>query len=625
MPIPPANPKADLATLYRQKLANPDYVAWKNKPVLSQGYQDFPEEDHIKYARAQIAKNLVLPANTKALMIPVVPSSKITIDGDIQDQEWQQAARIPLEPKETGSILYLQADNDWLYLAVDEPGDTTEAGYDQFQFYFHVDIDPTIKNECIHVARSAATSGAYRETTVKWQGDPQKNEAERWKLYPISDSGIYRMAKGASTMRQHRQFEAKLNLAECGLTIGSPFPAFVKVETDPLLVDGKFKQRLYLGVLGDQNKPVWMIMKADGIQNSAARMPLFLPSDKPREQKTASTSPIPPSNSKALLAYDNFSNYSTGNLPGKPLRGIGFEHGGVWAGIAGNSSTKVKDAATVKAKGATPSAFPNNAVEVMVKGDNSNLRGLLDLSQNSPFAMAGLYSASDRTIGGGNVSSTVYLSFLFRAASLSAHPNEYGGLQLSRNDSDQTGVLIGKAAPKSAFSIHSSESNLAEVLLNRDGTGNFHIMDNEPHLFVVKIVFSPSSADAIKVWMDPNLNSGEGEQNSNTTYVCNTTGHYRFDRILLRGGAASQFDFGEIRIGTTWAAVLSPSVAVESKDSAVQLDQSRRLIDILQGSRWQWFNDGNLTLKTGYSVDFFKDGTGRFGWKNTLRYEGWFE
>lgn len=260
-PIAPDNIAADLTSLYRQKLANPEYVAWQNQPGIPGGYQDFIEEHHIKYARAKIAKNLTLPANTITLRIPLIPNTTIAIDGAIQHQEWLQAARIKLDPEEAGSILYLQADNDWLYLAADVPGDTTKDGYDQFRFYIHVDIDPAIKNERIHVSRGAPEAlGGIRETRVLWQGEPPKSEAERWKKYPISDWRIYRMAKGASTMEQHRQFEAKLNLKESGLAIGTAFPVFVEIETDPL-EDGKSRKRMYLGGLGNQNQPVWLIVQ----------------------------------------------------------------------------------------------------------------------------------------------------------------------------------------------------------------------------------------------------------------------------------------------------------------------------------------------------------------------------
>lgn len=260
-PVVPTVVGVDLTELYQKKLANPEYVAWKNKPGFPVGYQDFIEEHHIKYARAEIARNLVLPDDTKTISIPLIPNAKIAIDGAIQHQEWRRAARIKLEPEETGSTLYLQADSDWLYLAADVPGDTTQGGYDQFRFYIHVDIDPAIKNERIHVSRGNPEAlGGIRETRVVWHGGPPQNEDERWKKYPISDWRIYRLATGASTMEQHRQFEARINLKESGLTIGAPFPVFVEVETDPF-EEGKKRKRMYLGGLGNQNQPVWMIIK----------------------------------------------------------------------------------------------------------------------------------------------------------------------------------------------------------------------------------------------------------------------------------------------------------------------------------------------------------------------------
>lgn len=260
-PVAPKDANTDLESLYRLKLANPDYLAWKNEPGLPWGYQDFMEEHHIKYVRAEITRNLALPEDAVMLTIPVVPASRIAIDGAIQHQEWLRAARVPLEPAETGSLLYMQADEEWLYLAMDVPRDTTRSGYDQFRFFIHVDIDPAIKNERIHVSggRSEALGG-IRETRLTWQGEPPTRKEDSWKRYPISDARIYRLAQGASSMEQHRQFEAKLNLKESGLTAGRPFPAFVEVETDPVEEGGSRKRR-YLGGLGDQNRPVWLTMQ----------------------------------------------------------------------------------------------------------------------------------------------------------------------------------------------------------------------------------------------------------------------------------------------------------------------------------------------------------------------------
>ena len=91
-----------------------------------------------------------------------------------------------------------------------------------------MDIDPVISIERIHVDRSASKKlGGIRQTIVKWQGSSPKNKGERWKKYNILDWRIFQYVTGASTMKQHCQFEAKINLQEPGLFMGSSFPSFI--------------------------------------------------------------------------------------------------------------------------------------------------------------------------------------------------------------------------------------------------------------------------------------------------------------------------------------------------------------------------------------------------------------
>lgn len=261
-PVIPEVIEWDLVKLYQMKLANDDYIAWKNKPGLPKGYQDYDEEHQIKYVRSAKAKDRMLPFNESAIAIPFTTDSPVSIDGVIHPSEWEDAIRLELEPTVKETVLYLLADPNWLYLAGDVPDDTTESGFDQFRFHFHIDIDPVIKNERIHVGRFKRRSlGGIRQTTVRWRGEIPENEDERWKKYAISDWRIYRMAKGASSLNPHRQFEAKINLKESGIHIGSPFPAFIEVETDPIYEDGKFRERLYSGMLGSQEQPVWFLIQ----------------------------------------------------------------------------------------------------------------------------------------------------------------------------------------------------------------------------------------------------------------------------------------------------------------------------------------------------------------------------
>ncbi len=258
----PENLVTDLSELYRQKLTNPDYVHWKNQPGLPQGYQYFPEEAYIKHARAKLAKNIDVPFDADMNNIPHIRAGEISVDGEIGLQEWSDASRISLEPFDSETSLYLQADDEWLYIAASVPADRTKDGFDQLRFHFHVDLAPELINERIHVGRSSRRAlGGIRQTTVRWQGDPPENNDQRWKKYPISDWRIYKLAMGASTMNEYRQFEAKINLKEAGLFAGIPFAAFFEVETDPLYENGKFKKRRYLGNWGSQQQPVWLQIK----------------------------------------------------------------------------------------------------------------------------------------------------------------------------------------------------------------------------------------------------------------------------------------------------------------------------------------------------------------------------
>jgi hypothetical protein len=58
----------------------------------------------------------------------------------------------------------------------------------------------------------------------------------------------------------HRQYEAAIHLGEAGLHRGVPFTLYLEVETDPLKNEqGKILERQYLGELGNENNPQWMV------------------------------------------------------------------------------------------------------------------------------------------------------------------------------------------------------------------------------------------------------------------------------------------------------------------------------------------------------------------------------
>lgn len=269
----------------------------------------------------------------------------------------------------------------------------------------------------------------------------------------------------------------------------------------------------------------------------------------------ASSAVVP---SGKILLNEDFSNYQAGNLPGQEFLGTGFVPGGLWVGLNSTFSGNVADAATVSYPNLTWQATSSAGGMVTMKGDGSNLEGFPDLSADSPFAVAGLYDAASDTIGGGNVSGTLYISFLIHAH-FSTGNNAYGGLQLSRGD-DTTGVLIGDSLPAWGYSLWYPQTSTSVDLDNMNGTGAYLYVDTNTHLMVAKITYIAGGPDTLTAWLDPNVEYDENDQSSSATYIGSMSGDFSFNRFFLSGGNANQFDYGDIRFGTSWSSVL-PTVA----------------------------------------------------------------
>ena len=129
-----------IAALYRSKLANRDYLAWKSGKYSRKEFQDFREEEWIKQARAVVAQRVAPPEGAQVETIPLVKSFPPLIDGRLDDPIWNEAVRLPLEESLEANALLLAADEEYLYLGCDAPGETTEKGFDQCRFYFHLNL-----------------------------------------------------------------------------------------------------------------------------------------------------------------------------------------------------------------------------------------------------------------------------------------------------------------------------------------------------------------------------------------------------------------------------------------------------------------------------------------------------
>lgn len=257
----------------------------------------------------------------------------------------------------------------------------------------------------------------------------------------------------------------------------------------------------------------------------------------------------------APLLHEPFSSQTAGNLPGQPAANGGFASGASWTGLNSSFGSNVADASTLVAgSGLLWGDLVTAPNFVRVKGDGSNTRVMMDVTPGGSFGSASLLDPNTGTIGGGEVDGTLYLSFLFRATSTN-RDSEYGGLQFARTNSDQTGALLGNGWTPWAYSVFVPPSTNLDLKEN-GGTGVWQDMNNQTRLVVARINFIPNAPDQLTVWVDPDPAFPESAQNLDGIYTGTISGDFSFDRIFLRGGNATrQFEYDEIRMGTTWADV----------------------------------------------------------------------
>lgn len=244
-----------LFSAFYAKFESRAYQNWSRLPGIPREIQRFPEEATIKNMRAALAEKSRPIEGMQVILIPQFSDLKITIDGKLDEPEWEtMTAKIMTGINGCRNLLYLVSDGSELFIGCDALDEVTQTGFDQFRFYLHPCTSPLIVNERIHVDSNLT---AIRQTRLKWRKEPPSDDSERWKTYPISDWNIYDLASGTSFFSTHKTYEASINLKESGIAAGVPFAAFVEIETDPVYEGKKFKNRVHSGELGTQQYPVW--------------------------------------------------------------------------------------------------------------------------------------------------------------------------------------------------------------------------------------------------------------------------------------------------------------------------------------------------------------------------------
>jgi len=259
------------------------------------------------------------------------------------------------------------------------------------------------------------------------------------------------------------------------------------------------------------------------------------------------------------MVYEPFAGYTNGSLIGQAYAGSGFALPGAWSTSAGDVS--VSDAGgltyasgpltllTTGGKATTPAAGFNAAT------------ASLDVSPAGPFGSQGLVDGG--LIGGPSVNGTLYYSFLARNASTSLDGTEdFAGVQLYRN-----GAEVFAAGNNWDAWAYSTFGIGGDGDLLRPSDNGWKAMDNDIHLFVVKIQFAAGGDDTVTVWMDPDLTQTEAGQ-PNTVYRRTVTGDASFNQVAVRSGSSdnnNSWDFDEIRFAGTWGDVTptAPAITVQ--------------------------------------------------------------
>jgi len=251
-------PHVWLAQMIALKFYDPAYAAALDARKGIPNSFHMPEEQWIRKARSEISRLRKAPPGVRVLTIPRAPVAP-TLDGRIYLEEWKGALRVALEPTAGGTSVLLLAHGGQLYLAAHATPDRTEDGFDQFRFWFHLDLSPYLRNERVFVSRNGHL-GQLRDVWLPGERDPiQEAPPPGTRLTQKTDWNIFERSRGASRVDGYRQYELAVDLEEVGLFPGVPFPAFFEIEGDPVKdAAGKFKARTILGTAGSKDQPVWL-------------------------------------------------------------------------------------------------------------------------------------------------------------------------------------------------------------------------------------------------------------------------------------------------------------------------------------------------------------------------------
>ncbi|MBI1371460.1 MAG: hypothetical protein GC159_01680 [Phycisphaera sp.] len=249
----------------------------------------------------------------------------------------------------------------------------------------------------------------------------------------------------------------------------------------------------------------------------------------------------------------------------------GFADGARFADITASgdqvlASFKFDDAGSIRTLGGgQPTIDADSLTQPLVRSSAGSLRlggttGVtnafvdLDVSRSGPFAAAGYIAGNGRI---GATGTTLYISWLSR---FELHPGGgLGSVGLSLFDAGDDlaanePLFVGKASALQQLS-HARTPD-GDVVIDADpSTPEIDAIDamtdRATHLWVVRIDFR-SGNDRIQLYLDP----AEGDPGHVSPNAVIESADLTFDRLRFAANAGNGAVYDEVRIGTTWRAVV---------------------------------------------------------------------
>ena len=196
----------------------------------------------------------------------------------------------------------------------------------------------------------------------------------------------------------------------------------------------------------------------------------------------------------------------------------------------------------------------------------------LSLASGDNWDDAGLLDTGSGSVGGGNVSGTLYASFLLRSQSPVSGTLEpaYSAFQLGLGSGSGAAGKLGMGNHWNAWAYSIFGVGGEMDLVQGSGGTTWLEYNADVHWMVAKIDFVGGAADNFTVWLDPNPD----DLDSQATGVrrATGTGDLSFNQISYRAGnqpGVNIWEFDEVRFGTAWADMQSVTVVPEAGTASI--------------------------------------------------------